>query len=886
MYRSDSDPSSVPGRALSDDQWLVEVARCEAARGTLIGKYRVLEEVARGGQGVVMRAIDTQSRQQVALKRLICGAFSAERDLERFRRELAILERLEHPGIVRLIELIEHEGLPVLVFEWVDGLPADKWAEQLPAAGRVEAILRAFMTTCEAVQHAHERGVVHRDLKPSNILVEAPGQPHVLDFGIARLTDDQDTQLTQTGEFLGSPPFSSPEQLTGGTRVLDARTDVYSLGSILFLQLTHRLPIDTMNDPVGPAHAVLTRTPARPSTLVPELPKGVDDILLEALCKEPEWRYASAQELRDDVGRLLSGQRVRANPRSLRRAVLRLIRRQRAVIALSVALAFVAVTLGYQAYSKGLAARIARASDRSSTETLDDIFRIATTGTGRTLSTPESGDRLIDERERRGGATAPSQAHLCLRVAEGYLADGEAARALARLDAGLAYLAQDSAPNPELELPLLVSRVSALTRLCEYPLAHEALERVLLRESEFAHLRSSWDRALSAGIKLCLACARPEQAAGLRVLQVEGRDTLEERDDGLTDLMILVGLGRFEEARESTRSAAEAAASELGDDAPRTLTARRLHGLALMESGHYGAAIDVLSAVLESRGLRDDEPAALAEALIDLGQLERIMGLNEEAEQHFTRAITLSESVTGRQPTTSLAFCYRGQVHKQRGNIEAALADMQRAYELQCDHLGERHPDTGVTLSSMAMLMAMSGRFEEARQQAREALTIRSNALGPDHLQLGDMLNNLALIETRAGDHEAALEHYRAMRRHLERASPEPVPFLVFAERQVGNALLALGRADEAQAAFEAGVLLAQELGLSASNPWSRSCGQQLQRAVVMQLFEARNDELPADWRERAAEALLQFECLGGSPVELEVMSREVGLIEAAAREH
>jgi non-specific serine/threonine protein kinase/serine/threonine-protein kinase len=307
----------------------------EVPAGRRIGPYRVLGEVGHGGMGAVYRAArdDDQYRKQVAIK-LVRG-FTSDFALERFRAERQILANLEHPNIARLIDGgTTEEGWPWFAMELVDGQPLDRYcaANALSTRERLEL----FRSVCSAVQYAHQRLVVHRDLKPSNILVSAEGVPKLLDFGIAKfLSPDAAAGATLTGIPLMTPDYASPEQVKG--EPVATASDVYSLGMLLY-ELLARTPayrIQTRS-PEEIARVVCQTQPQRPSAVAPrevarELAGDLDTIALKALRKEPARRYASVQDLSEDIRRHLEGLPVLARRDTLGYRAGKFVRRNKAL---------------------------------------------------------------------------------------------------------------------------------------------------------------------------------------------------------------------------------------------------------------------------------------------------------------------------------------------------------------------------------------------------------------------------------------------------------------------------------------------------------------------------------------------------------------------------
>lgn len=310
-----------------------------AGKETIAG-YELAGEIHRGGQGVVYKARHRASGRTVALKLLLEGAFASERQRHRFEREIDVAAGLQHPNIVTLFDSGVDKGRPYYVMQYVEGVPVDTYVTAKHLA--VEPTLELFADICEAVSYAHRHGVIHRDLKPENILVDSDGQVHVLDFGLAKLaTDTADLPLTMTGEFVGTLAFASPEQASGDPAAIDTRTDVYSLGVILYRLLTGEQPYP-VDAPLSEVLAHIADTAPKPPTRsTPGVDDEVETIVLKALAKEPDRRYQSALELARDVAQYLAGEPIDAKRDSVWYVVRKSLRRYR--IAVATILAFVVV---------------------------------------------------------------------------------------------------------------------------------------------------------------------------------------------------------------------------------------------------------------------------------------------------------------------------------------------------------------------------------------------------------------------------------------------------------------------------------------------------------------------------------------------------------------
>jgi WD40 repeat protein/predicted Ser/Thr protein kinase len=283
-----------------------------------VGCFRVLRLLGEGGMGAVYEAEQDSPHRLVALKMIRPGLLSPA-VLKRFAQEVEILGRLRHPGIAQIYQAgVAEDGQQFFAMEFICGVPLDEYARRrsLTPPARLEVLARV----CDAVQHAHDQGVIHRDLKPANILVEESGQPKVLDFGVARARGADlisGSGLTQTGQVLGTPNYMSPEQVTADPAAIDHRTDVYALGIILFELLAGHLPYRLENRPLAEAaRLILEQDPPRLGSLNPELRGDLETIVAKALAKDPARRYQSAADLAADLRRWLTHEPILARPPS------------------------------------------------------------------------------------------------------------------------------------------------------------------------------------------------------------------------------------------------------------------------------------------------------------------------------------------------------------------------------------------------------------------------------------------------------------------------------------------------------------------------------------------------------------------------------------------
>ncbi len=767
-------------------QWTPEEP--SAAGGDLpadrqIGPYRIEREIGQGGMGTVYLAAraDGLFEKEVAVK-VVRRGFDTADALRRFELEQRILARLEHPGIARLYDAgTTAEGRPYVVMEHVEGLPIHRWCEQHRLA--VAERLKLFLEVCAAVHYAHQNLVAHRDLKPSNILVDAAGRPRLLDFGIAKLLSPEGevaADLTHAAQRPMTPGYASPEQIRG--EPVTTASDVYSLGVLLYELLAGRQPFALAGLSPREMERIVSETEPQPPSRAagsPELlagrPEGaerlrrllagdLDRIVLKAMHKEPGRRYATVDQLADDVRRHLTGLPVLARGDSFWYRAGKLVRRHK----LAAALVLVVTTAGLgtavlaveraRALERATAALVRAdreaAKAREATDLLVELFKLSDRRetAGETVTARE----VLRQGTQRVEATIAKQpeiaGELLGTIGRVYLNLGLPREAVPVLQRALAAHRRARGPRHPDVAAALDDLARALRDEGKYaaaePLARHALalRRDLLGE-DHPDVAASLG---NLGVLLFRSGEYPAAEAALtEALALRRRLPLNERvllGDSLTDLAFLYqAKAEYGRAESLFREAVEVYRQQLGPEHPTVASGLNNLAMTLYRKGDTAAAEPLLREALRlhRRDLGDDHPAVAA-------SLENLSGMLAErgdftaAEPLAREALALHRKTLGdRHPTVagsinSLAV----QIHS-RGDLAAAERLFREVLALRREILPPEHPDIASSLLGLGAVLSDRGEEKAAEPLLREALAIRRRVLPPGHWRIATVESEL-----------------------------------------------------------------------------------------------------------------------------------------------
>lgn len=765
-----------------DDSWLQRLREAETATPLKkIGPYVALQEVSRGGQGVVFRARQPGTSRDIALKRLIGGRLATSDARARFDREVRMAAALNHPNIVTIFGVEAIDDQPVLAMEWVDGVPLDRWAR-----GRDrDEILGCFLDVCSAIRHAHQRGVIHRDLKPSNILVDENGKPHVLDFGLAKPIETDDSaaaQLTHTAEFLGTPAYAAPEQVRRDADAIDTRSDVYALGALLYELMTGQTPFPADSGIHALLNAIETEEPTRPSRVGGTCDRELELIILKALAKDPERRYQSVDALADDLQRYRSNEPISAHPPSAAYQFRALIRRHRAPFAIAggfaLLLAAFAIVSTWQAFrleqerNDAIAARELESDARASAETvnkfLQDMLVAArpNKAQGEDISVSQIVDTAL-ERVNAGLIDRPRvEASIRLTLGKTLYSLGRHDEAMKQLLQSREMLTEAYGSHHPDVLDAVVNIANVHNADGKLATAAEYYTEAITAYREMPTHAKELSICLS---NLATVRMRETDLTAARALLEECQQIQADLDDADPEIRIgtllhLGGLyshqGDLEAAERVTRTALDLAESEMGKYHEQTLAAMNNLGILLkrLQRKNEAAPYYEEAAQRAHHAFGEDHPRTLlaqGNYALMLQSLDRF----DEAEPLYQRVLTRTRATLGEDHPNSISTAMNlGSLWKETGDFENAEELLRETLTLAERVHGIAHPTTGLVLGNLGHVLQAGfdgTREDEALQCFQRTLEIFQNALPPGHPYIAQAEKDVASMSTPSADESA-----------------------------------------------------------------------------------------------------------------------------------
>ncbi|MEM7281300.1 MAG: serine/threonine-protein kinase [Pseudomonadota bacterium] len=665
-----------------------------------IGHYRMLRVIGEGGMGKVYLAerSDEQFTQQVAIKVLSAHLLSEE-GMSRFKTERQILAKLSHPNIAQLFDGGEtKDGVPYLVMEYLDGQSITDYCAANDLS--VNQRLGLFLKVCSAIQHAHQNLVIHRDIKPSNILVQPDGEPKLLDFGIAKLTNPTEFQVTLAvtgdGARVMTPMNASPEQVRG--QAITTATDIYSLGVLLYELLSHLTPYQLTDqshitleraicetDPVYPSQRILSESPHnKPIRLAKHLKGDLDNIIMMAMRKEPERRYPSALALAKDIDNHLAEKPVSARPESLTYVLGKFARRNSWPVAIS---AFFLVSL--IALTAFYTARLTEQRDRAQEE-------------------------MIKTRE-----VANFMTNLFKSAQPTDRSPGEIT-ALELMDSGAKILEEDFADRPAIRGRLLV-QLTANYRI------YGNLDKA----------EATANRAIQSY----------EEAEGLNNSDMQGAG-----EAYWAMALVLWRKAKLEEAIEYFDRGRPLMESEFGLNSTQLADFLSDQALIFGDMDQLAEGVEVFKTALV---IHESQPqpnqAQVARILLNMGDFLSYMDRPQEGLPHILRSLDIRETLYGpNHMHVGRTLTALGSAYLNLGRYEEARSTYIRSVGIHRKTLGAEHASTGIVTYNLARVQETLGLFEQSRNSYNQARDIWLQALGNDHPHLSYADNALAglLIQT------------------------------------------------------------------------------------------------------------------------------------------
>ncbi len=755
-------------QAVADAAW-EEAPHPDSAIPDRVGNYRVIRCLGEGGMGIVFEAEQERPRRRVALK-VIRNTMTRRQVFRRFELEAQVLGSLQHPGIAQIYEAgsapVGETVQPFLAMEFVDGVPITEYLRKQKLG--VRSILELFCKLCDAVQYAHQKGVIHRDLKPPNILVTESGQPKVLDFGVARVTDSDmqvTTQQTDIGQLIGTLQYMSPEQANADASQLDTRSDVYALGMLLYELLAGQLPYDLSGRSIADAvHIIREQSPTSLRTINRDYRGDIETIVLKAIDKDRDRRYASAAEFAADIRRHLQRQPIDARPPSTLYQLTRFAQRHRGMAA-AVLITFIALVAGATTATYGLFEARQERNKANRQAAIAQAVNSFLTGLF----------EFADPSEARGGEITARQLldRGAARIAD-ELANQPVVQARMMSLMGEVYqnLGLLEPATPLIENALATQREAYGDMHLETAATARLMARTLLERGDHAEAEALFREVLDTRRAL-LGNDHPDVAESasnlaevylrtedldsadtllresLAILRKLKEDTTHHAANKLHNLgSVALARGNYEEAASLYGEALEINRRAHGADHPNVVYGLNALGLALRNQGdHATAQLRLREGLALGSKLWGPDNARLAALINNLALALQDAGQYAEAEPLLRRLLEIDRRDFGdNHPMVAQDLSNLGALLDELGRTTEAEEVLSQALDVQREQLGEGHSETLATMNNLASVFVAQRRDDDAEALYKQALEISMRELGDEHPRTLTISGNLAAL--------------------------------------------------------------------------------------------------------------------------------------------